>query len=57
MTDVIIIIIAICVIASLSFYAAYRVVIHNKTICAQEREQNGDVYLDDICEKYLRLTK
>lgn len=56
MFEIIIAIIALVFTVFLSLYAAYRVVIHNKTICAQERDQNGDVHLDDICKKYLRLT-
>ena len=56
MLEIIIAVAALVIAVLLSLFAAYRVVIHNKTICVQDRDQNGDVHLDDICKKYLRLT-
>lgn len=31
-------------------------IIREKPKCAHGKEENSDVYLDDICKRYLRLT-
>ena len=55
MIELTVAIIAMVFMLLLSIVAAYLVVIHKKEVCAQDRDQNGDVHLDDICKKYLRL--
>ena len=39
-----------------SFYAAYRTVRKTPCVCQAKKKLEGEVPLDDICEKYLKLT-
>ncbi len=39
-----------------AIFFGYKQIIKNKKTYARKKAQNGDVHLDEICPKYLKLT-